>query len=79
MAPSSRAKLLLLLIVHFFSNAVLANNDDVKSKLDALVQSLDRLSTVIDTKCKPCCKKQHLHFTYCYLYKCLCTEIAKIM
>merc|ERR1719418_527512 len=50
MAPSSRAKLLLLLIVHFFSNAVLANNDDVKSKLDALVQSLDRLSTVIDTK-----------------------------
>ena len=52
MAPSSSTKLLLLLIVHFFSNAVVANNDDVKSKLDALVQSLDRLSTVIDTKCK---------------------------
>ena len=51
----------------FFSNAVLANNDDVKRKLDALVQSLDCLSTVIDTKCKPCYKKQHLHFTYCYL------------
>lgn len=51
MAPS-RLKKLLLLIVHFFLNAVVANNDDIKGKLDALVHSLDRLSAVIDAKCK---------------------------
>ena len=56
MAPSSTnsTKLLhLILIVQtFFSYAIVANDDDIKSKLDALVQSLDRLSTIIDTKCK---------------------------
>ncbi len=60
MASLRRRKLLLFSVVYFCLNAVhvVANNDDIMSKLDALVHSLDRLSNIIDSKCK--CKNVNM-------------------